>query len=42
VVALRLLANTMRLGDDATREVGVRIGETTLLWEEPRRLPGDE
>jgi hypothetical protein len=41
-VALRLLANTMRIGVEAARDVGARIGETTLLWDAPRQIPGDE
>jgi hypothetical protein len=38
---LRLHANTMQLGTDIT-EVGARLGDTTLLWDEPLVVLGDE
>jgi hypothetical protein len=32
---LRLRAQTMQLGTDGINDVGARVGETTLLWDEP-------
>jgi hypothetical protein len=39
---IRLYANTMQLGLDSANEVGARLGDTTLLWDEPLLVAGDE
>jgi hypothetical protein len=38
---LRLRAHTMQLGVDPGTEVGARVGDTTLLWNQAMSLPGD-
>jgi hypothetical protein len=37
---LRVQAHTMQLGVDAEREVGARVGDTTLLWDQPMAVEG--
>jgi hypothetical protein len=38
---LRIQAHTLQIGVDPEKEVGARVGDTTLLWEEPLVIPGD-
>jgi hypothetical protein len=38
---LQVFAKTMQLGTNADREVGARVGDTTLLWDRPLIRPGD-
>jgi hypothetical protein len=39
---LHVYATTMQLGVDSVNEVGARLGDTTLLWDEPLVVAGDE
>jgi hypothetical protein len=39
---LHLRVHTTQLGVDPATEVGARLGDTTLLWDEPLVVPGDD
>jgi hypothetical protein len=39
---IHIYATTTQLGLDSVNEVGARLGETTLLWDEPLVVAGDE
>jgi hypothetical protein len=39
---VRVFASTMRLGGFPDRHVGARLGDTTLLWQAPLVVPGNQ